>query len=210
MEVLFKELKNGKIGNPSTSLRAGRKDLMNKVRPLKVKINSEIDKIENELPRGNIKNIRNFREFNLRFRYLKLREMIAAAKIAPENFDHDINSKNFPDLQEKKLLNQVVSFKAKIFSFEKDIFSSEVVAELKKAGFRPATLKELLALAQIDPELQKYVDVLALGSYWERDPGYRTVPVIGNQRGDWKKRRLDLYWDGVLWSEGTLFLAILE
>jgi hypothetical protein len=57
LEVLFKELKNGKIGNPSASLRigdpsaslrAGRKDLMNKVKAIKNRIDSEIGAVKRE------------------------------------------------------------------------------------------------------------------------------------------------------------------
>jgi hypothetical protein len=50
LEKVKKTFKDLKTGNPSTSLRAERKDLMNKIKSLKTEINSNIKTTENLIP----------------------------------------------------------------------------------------------------------------------------------------------------------------
>jgi hypothetical protein len=63
IEKLFKELKNG---NPSTSLRAERKDLINKIKSLKTELNLNINKIEENFKFVNFSGLQNwFKQNNL-------------------------------------------------------------------------------------------------------------------------------------------------
>jgi hypothetical protein len=197
IEKLFKDLKNG---DPSTSLRAERKYLMNKIKSLKSKINSEINKIEDELP---TKKIEVGQEFNLKFEYRKLEEMIRVGSFDWKN--SDINSINFPDLQEKELLNKVIKLKAKIFDFKKTISNEDVFKELDKEGYRSATLTELLALAEIDPELQRQFTIVSFGSVWRSSNGRRRVPCLDVNGSE---RRLYLDWFDDDWSAHCRFLAV--
>jgi hypothetical protein len=197
LEALFKELKNS---NLLTSFRAERKDLMNKIKSLKTEINLEIEKIEVELP---TKKIEVGKEFNLRFKYRSLEEMIKAGKFDWK--DDDINSINFPNPKEKELLNQVIKLKAKVFDFKKDISSEDVLKELDKEGYRPATVTELLALAEIDPDLQRQFVIFSLGSVWRRSATDYYVPYLG--AGD-DERGLDLDGFEGDWSVGCRFLAV--
>jgi undecaprenyl-diphosphatase len=52
----------------------------------------------------------------------------------------------------------------KLFHFNRDISSEDAIAEMDKDGFRPATLAELLALGEAQPELQKQFPIIALSS----------------------------------------------
>jgi hypothetical protein len=209
LEQIFKIFKND---NPSTSLRISdnklkaefkkdRIELTNKIKSLKSVIDSEIKKAEAELP---TKKIEVGKEFNLKFKYRSLEEMIEAGNFNYK--DNNINTTNFPDPQEKELLNQVIKLKVKIFDFKKDISSEDVLKELDKEGYRPATLTELLALAEIGPELQEQFPVIALGSVWRRSDVDRSVPCLRVR--DSGGRSLDLYWFDDDWRVYCRFLAI--
>jgi hypothetical protein len=205
---LFKELKTNntpelinKIDNKAKAeFKKERTESINKIKSLKSKINLEIEKIEDELP---TKKIEVGKEFNLKFKYRNLKEMIKAGKFDWEN--PDINSTNFPDLQEKGLLNQVIKLKAKIFDFKKDISGEDVLKELDKEGYRPATLTELLALAEIDPELQRQFAIVSLGSFWRDSYDERSAPCL---RVGGSARKLDLGWFGGGWGASFRCLAV--
>jgi hypothetical protein len=192
LEELFKIFKNNNPAQLGYSRaqrdnnKAERKDLMNKIKSLKSEISLEINKIEDELP---TKKIEVGKEFNLKFKFRKLEEMIEAGNFAWKN--DDINSINFPDPQEKELLNQVIKLKAKIFDFKKSISSEDILKELDKEGFRSATLIELLALAEADPELQKQFPVIALGLVRRYSDGRRNVTCL---YADGFGRKLGIRW----------------
>jgi hypothetical protein len=197
-----KMFKDSKKGNPSTSLRTERKDLMNKIKSLKIGIDLEIEKIEKELPSEKIEI---GKEFYLKFKYRKLEEMIKAGKF--DQVDNYITSTNFPDPREKQLLNQTVKLKAKIFSFknerrERYISSEHILAELDKAGFRPATLAELLALAEIDLELQRQFFIVSLGSLSPDSLNVAYLKIGGSTR------ELSPSHFGGGWIDDCSFLAI--
>ena len=69
----------------------------------------------------------------------------------------DIMSKNFPS-QETGTREATVE----LFRYGKDMSTDEVLAELDKQGYRPATLKELLAIGEKHPDLQKEFLIFAL------------------------------------------------
>ncbi len=92
-----------------------------------------------------------------------------------------------------------------LFHFGRTMSSEEVISELKKAGYRPARIEELLALGAERPELQKQFSVVALGSVWRSPVGGRSVPCL-----DWcaAGRNLRLRWLGFGWGGGWRFAAV--
>lgn len=76
---------------------------------------------------------------------------------------------------------------------------------MRKAGFRPALIEDLLALGAEYPELQKQFPIVALGSVWQDPGGRRRVPYL---RWDGGGRDLDLYWFGDDWDERWRFAAV--
>jgi len=198
IEKLFKDLKTD--SRKGKEHKSERKDLLNKIKEIETKINSEVEKIEAELP---TKKIEVGKEFNLKFKYRKLEEMIKAG-----NFFHangDITPTKFSDPKEKELLDRVIRIKAKIFDFKKDISSHDVLKELDKEGYRPATLIELLALAEIDPELQRQFSIVSLGSPWEDYDDHYTVPYIYTIDSERKLNLDDFLGD---WSVHYCFFAV--
>lgn len=126
-----------------------------------------------------------------------LAEAIEAGKYDWKN--DNITVKNFPpsanDIGEKDVV---------LFHFNRDISSDDVIAEMDKAGYRPATLRELLALGARYPKLQKEFPIIALGSSCHLD-GYRRVPAL------WcggYGRCLVLYWFAGDWLVGSRFAAV--
>lgn len=86
----------------------------------------------------------------------------------------------------------------KIFKFDKIVTSEEVIEEIKKEGYLPATLSELLTYKGIEDWL------IALGSVGKVD-GDRYVPYLD---GSVSERGLDLRWWGRDWDGNCRFLAV--
>lgn len=83
--------------------------------------------------------------------------------------------------------------------------TSEVEAEIKKQGLRPADLAELLAFGAKYPDVQKQFPIAALGSVWVSPSGNRYVPYLD---GSWNgERGLDLRWYEDHWDDYWRFLA---
>lgn len=93
--------------------------------------------------------------------------------------------------------------KIRLFSFNRSIHSDEVIAEMEKAGFRPARIEELLALGAQRPALQKKFPIACLGSVYDE----HSVPVLDwSEAGQW--RFMGLCWDGHGWEERWRFAAV--
>ena len=112
----------------------------------------------------------------------------------------DIMSKNFPS-QETGTREATVE----LFRYGKDMSTDEVLAELDKQGYRPATLKELLAIGEKHPDLQKEFPIFALGSVWQDPNGRRYCPFLD---GGGSKRYLGLDWFDRRWDGRCRFAAV--
>lgn len=141
-------------------------------------------------------------EITLTVDYSKnLKEMIAAGKYDRTN--SDITEKHFPlptELNGKK-----VESSSKLFHFNRSISSKDAISEMDKVGYRPATLAELLALGESQPDLQRQFPIIALGSVWHHASGRRVVPGLDV---DGIGRKLDLYWFDGDWGAHYRFLAV--
>ncbi len=112
-----------------------------------------------------------------------------------------INEENFPiDV------GMVSRVEYKLFNFNhRNVSSKEVIAEMDKEEFRPATLPELLAFGNERIELSEESPVIALGSVCKRSGGDRFVTGLFNMRGT---RKLDTLWFMSRWSAFYSFLGI--
>ena len=128
-------------------------------------------------------------------------QMIAGGNYGWKN--SDITEKNFP--LPTKLLGKKITASTKLFHFERSISSEDAISEMNKAGFRPATLAELLALGEAHPELQKEFPIVALGSVWRDERGDRLVPVL---YFDDDGRELGLNWLGFDWDDNYRFFGV--
>lgn len=116
--------------------------------------------------------------------------------------DPDIIAEHFTVSGEGKKEVEIVLF---YFNEAIDDFQ-EVIAEMKKAGYRPAQIEELLALGASQPDLQKQFPIIALGSVWQNPLcGTRDVPYL-----DWDdvRRLLSLNWFEDDWDGGARFAAV--
>jgi hypothetical protein len=112
----------------------------------------------------------------------------------------NITSRNFPTKRKEK--RQVV---VELVHLDRSASTEDVLRELDKADMRPAELHELLALGEVYPELQRGFPVVALGSVWQYQNGYRDVPYL-YRRG--AERLLDLSWIEFDWREICRFAAV--
>ena len=145
--------------------------------------------------------------FVLKVDYSKnLDQMIADGNYNGKN-DY-INEKNFSmaiKLTGKK------NEEAKIFNFNKNISSEEIIEKMENSCFRPATLPELLALGESNPEIQ--ISVVALGticyiSYENEKAEYVcNVPYLILDPNDNGKMLGMINTDGD-WNKSFYFLAI--
>lgn len=115
----------------------------------------------------------------------------------------DITSKNFPISPE--MVGKKMEAQTKLFHFNRDISSEDVISEMDKAGYRPATLMELLVLGILFPELQRQFPVVALGSVWRDAHAYRHVPFLGVSDSE---RALYLGWFASGWGARFRFLGV--
>lgn len=112
----------------------------------------------------------------------------------------DITSEHFPSQEIGTIEGPV-----ELFHFSKDMETDGVLAELDKKGYRAATLKELLALGEKCPDLQREFSIIALGSVWRNPYGGRHCACL--DRGG-SGRRLNLGWIGNRWSDLCRFAAV--
>lgn len=130
---------------------------------------------------------------------LKLIDAITAAAFDWKN--DDIVEKNFPN-QAHETGEQ--NLQVKLYHFGKDMSSEDVVSAMDKDGFRPATLRELLAYAVKNPDEQRKYPIVGLGSVWSHGDR-RGVPYLdlgGYERG------LGLPWWSSRWFGRSRFLAV--
>jgi hypothetical protein len=130
-----------------------------------------------------------------------VQEMIKAGNYDWTN--SNITEKHFPLPTELK--GKKVEVSSKLFHFNRPIGSKDAISEMDKAGYRPATLAELLVLGEAHPELQKEFPIVALGSVWRDVSDDRRVPVLGF--GGYE-RRLGLRWFGLGWNDSYRFLGV--
>lgn len=120
-----------------------------------------------------------------------LSEMVKAGRYDWVN--ENIISENFPGAGHGKAEREIV-----LFHFNRAISSDDAIKGMESAGYRPAVVEELLALGEVQPELQRHFPIVALGSVWQDPRGNRSVPYLGRFGAE---RSLDLFcfdddWDG--------------
>ena len=119
-----------------------------------------------------LKKTKNYLTFKIEVDGAKsFQELIEKAKF--DWINPDVNEKNFPIKQKTKHIVTI-----KLFNFNRFISSEEVIKNIKKNGFRPAFIEELIVLATNYPDLQKKFPVVALGSMWNKGNNHFTVPEI--------------------------------
>lgn len=90
--------------------------------------------------------------------------------------------------------------------FGREIDSEEVIVLADKDDYRPATHLEAVEFARAEPELQKQLWIVALGSFALSDgDGSRYVAVLSAVSDG---RRLGDSWFGRRWSAGSRFLLV--
>lgn len=139
-------------------------------------------------------------DFKLVVKYSQtLNQMISAGNYTLKSTD--VDSENFP--LPVKLKGKTVELSARIF--DGNDLSGNIIITMNEAGYRPATLPELLALGKSEQELQRNFIVVALGSAWQDEDGVSYVPYIylnGHQRGVFL---MDFKHD---WSDNYRFLGV--
>lgn len=131
---------------------------------------------------------------------LSLAEMISAGKYDWVN--KNITQENFPIEGKGKVEKEIT-----LFHFNKLMTSEQVIAEMEKAGYRPAKIEEFLALGAQYPKLQKKFHIIGLGSLWINPGGVREVPCL-----HWSavKHNLNLHWFENSWNEYCRFAAVCK
>ena len=129
-----------------------------------------------------------------------VQDSIAAGKYDYKN--EDITEKNFPPIKDEAGKKEV---QFTLYHFGKDVDSDFAIAEMLKDGKRPATLRELLAFGEANPELQREFPIIALLSVWVSRSGGRDVPCLN---GCDSERDLVLGWCGSGWDGYCRFLGV--
>jgi len=122
-----------------------------------------------------------------------LKQLIKQNKL--DYVNSDITEKNFPF--DKKWKEP----EYKLFHFGRNISSEDTITEMKKEGFEPATLQDLLNWK--DWNGNDYI--VALRQPWLDSDGGRYVSVLFLSDGG---RRLDLFWFDYDWFVSFRFLGV--
>lgn len=94
----------------------------------------------------------------------------------------------------------------RLFHFDQDIELPDAIQEMGKKGWRPATIRTLLALGEANPELQQQFPIIALGSVWVGPDNCSYIPIL-NGDSDRRCLRLVRFKKGK-WSRHFHFLAV--
>lgn len=90
-------------------------------------------------------------------------EMVVAGKFDSAN--RNVNSLHFPIPANKKGKKEKIS--TKLLNFGRQLSIDDAAERIRKVvGFRSATVHEILAFAEHNPNLQRKFTILALGSVW--------------------------------------------
>ncbi len=121
--------------------------------------------------------------------------------------NRDINVEDFPVRAPETAGNGKVERFARLFNFNEEKKSREVIKLMRKDGFYPAIPLELLALGAIYPELQKEKTIIGLGDPICGNGAYRRVLSLDSITNF---RRLNLSFFNYVWNPDDYFLGILE
>jgi hypothetical protein len=111
-----------------------------------------------------------------------------------------LTGQNFPSSKHGQANLEVV-----LVRYDRRMTSEEVLAELDRAGLRPADLPEFLAFGATYPDIQRRFSVVGLGSVWKDRKGYRNVPCLYTAS---EGRYVDLHWWDDGWYSYSRFAAI--
>lgn len=110
--------------------------------------------------------------------------------------DRDITAKNFPI--SRGVIGKKIEVFTKLFYFDYDINSDDVISKMAKDGYLPAVLMELLALGFLFPGLQRQHPIVALGSVWNVVKGHPFAPCLDVNNYE---RGLGLYASTLNWRD---------
>lgn len=130
----------------------------------------------------------------------KLTVMIQAGRY--DWTDSDITERHFP-VEGSGTVEVDIEF----VHYNRVMSTDDVLNDLDRRGYRPATIDELLALGA-DPktrDLQREFPIVALGSVWQELYGRRGVAALG---GNASRRCLDLGWIEDVWDGVYRFAAV--
>jgi hypothetical protein len=102
--------------------------------------------------------------------------------------DGDITEEHFPPSEHEAGKKEQVFT---LYRSGKDTDFDWVIAQMKKDGQRPATLRELLAFGETNPEVQRGFAIIALGSVWAHRINRRLVLCLDKY---YSGRGLSLEW----------------
>ncbi|MFZ2309918.1 MAG: hypothetical protein WAW11_00020 [Patescibacteria group bacterium] len=117
--------------------------------------------------------------------------------------DDKINDVNFPISPD--MVGKKINANAKLFCFNHDVSVEDVLVGMDNAGYRPAYLMELLALAALHSKLQTQYPVVAFGSIWRTEGGRNHVTYLSARRN---RRVLACISIAGVWLSDCRFLAI--
>jgi len=111
--------------------------------------------------------------------------------------DQSVTSYNFPSTETGSREVNI-----ELIHFGQKMENDSVLHEMGKHGLRPATLKELLALGEKHPYLQREFSIIALGSIWKHWNSCLFYVCLG------KERLLYITEPDREWGSGCYFAAV--
>ena len=152
--------------------------------------------------RNKVKKIQVMEEINFIINYNQsFEQMIEAGNYNDVN--DEITKRNF--LFSNDIAVNRKEIRAKLFTFNKEIKTQDIILEMNKFGYRPANLIELLALIASNYEFNNF-PIIALDSKWVNKDELCFVPAVNFISG--RIKQLDLYWLDFSWQKNFYFLGV--
>lgn len=118
--------------------------------------------------------------------------------------ESNITSVNFPTKRVGKMKKLF-----RLFDFDREISTHDVLKEMRKMGYRPAEACELLTFGARFPDVQLKFPVVALGSVWQGWGGRYGVVYLHFKRNAERSVDIDWYRHGLYcWNKGRRFAAV--
>lgn len=105
------------------------------------------------------------------------------------------------------MIGKKVDIAGRLFHFDRNISSEDVIKEMNKDGCCPATLMELLALSATHPKLQRQFSIIVFSSIWRSSFGRRRVLCLDIDDND---RLLNIDCFNGNWSAYYCFLGFCK
>ncbi|MFA4942651.1 MAG: hypothetical protein WC564_03385 [Patescibacteria group bacterium] len=135
-----------------------------------------------------------------------LEQMISAGNYVYNSMESILSLPSNLNLIAPELIGKVVKYEAKLFNFNENLKTQKSIEKMDSAGYRPATISELLALGRYyKKEIPNNKAIVALGSFLVDKYGDNANPYIIKNR---KNTEIKAICNNDYWAYTVYYLGV--